>query len=810
MSARALSAAFTPRRLALVGASTRDGSRGAAFTRNLVETFPGALDLVHPRGGEIDGRAVFERVDQLPAAPDLAVIVAPPGPALAAATALAALGAKACLIASDVGRLGAEADGARDALRTFARETGMRIIGPGASGLAIPAEGLVVGATDVRPAPGRLALIAQGPDAAGPIVDFALTHGVGFSHVLGLGEMLDVDFADVLDLLGANPKVDAIVVHADAIPRARRFLSAARSAARTRPVIVLHTPEAGIAPARAAVFAAAFDRAGLMQVHGLDELFGALEALLVRLPADARPSRGDRLCVIANGRALAGFAVDAARAGGVRLATLAPETLARLGPLMDRGADVARAVTVPTEAGADCYRDALDAVLSDRGVDAVLVAHGPAGVASGADIAQAIAAVVSGHRNRPASPPPWVCASFPGGARAKAAEAVCEAVAIPTFPTPEAAVRGLGLVVRHRRLARALTDTPTAHADAVEVDTVAARSVLDAVAPGVLDEAATHDLLAAYNVRYAPQIDPDPERTGVYRLSAARDSELGPYLRFKLAGPAGRRIDPGVVALPPLTQALARRVVGEGLAGALLRQFPDARDAAALLLAQLSQIIADHADIDRIDLNPVWIETGGGAVVAAAMLRKGVDDGGPSRRPAIRPYPRDLEQELVDRTGQTWRLRPIRPEDEPALQRLIGRLDPEDLRLRFFQPIQKMSHEMAARLTQIDYEREMALVLTDMGLPGEAEIDGVVRLIVDPDGESAEYAVTVGSTLKGRGLGKRLMNEIIAYGRRLGLKRIYGHVLAENRAMLGLNKALGFATMRDPDDPGVVRVTLTL
>ncbi len=311
-------------------------------------------------------------------------------------------------------------------------------------------------------------------------------------------------------------------------------------------------------------------------------------------------------------------------------------------------------------------------------------------------------------------------------------------------------------------------------------------------------------------MRYAPQIDPDPERTGVYRLSAARDAELGPYLRFKLAGPAGRRIDPGVVALPPLTQALAQRVVGEGLSGALLRQFPDARDAVALLLAQLSQIIADHPDIDRIDLNPVWVETGGGAVVASAAIRRGVDDGGPARRSAIRPYPRDLETELVDRTGQTWRLRPIRPEDEPALQRLIGRLDPEDLRLRFFQPIQKMSHEMAARLTQIDYEREMAFVLTDLGLPGEAEVDGVVRLITDPDGEAAEYAVTVATALKGRGLGKRLMEEIIAYGRKLGLKRIYGHVLSENRAMLGLNRALGFVTARDPDDPGVVRVTLAL
>lgn len=161
--------------------------------------------------------------------------------------------------------------------------------------------------------------------------------------------------------------------------------------------------------------------------------------------------------------------------------------------------------------------------------------------------------------------------------------------------------------------------------------------------------------------------------------------------------------------------------------------------------------------------------------------------------------------------GRELLLRPILPEDEPALQDMVRRMPAEDRRLRFFQPIRELPHAMAARLTQLDYDREMAFVLADPDAPpGRATLWGVVRLAADPDLEKAEYAIIVDRAMGGQGLGKRLMNYLIDYAKGRGIGELYGEVLRENERMLRLNRALGFKVARDPDDPDMYRVTLPL
>jgi acetyltransferase len=155
-------------------------------------------------------------------------------------------------------------------------------------------------------------------------------------------------------------------------------------------------------------------------------------------------------------------------------------------------------------------------------------------------------------------------------------------------------------------------------------------------------------------------------------------------------------------------------------------------------------------------------------------------------------------------------LRPVLPEDEPALQALALRASPEDLRLRFFQPIRELSHDMAATLTQIDYHREMALVAVGPGVPGKAEIYGIVNLSADPNNERAEYAILVDRALMGLGLGNLLMKRIITYARARGISEIHGEVLRENKPMLQLDRALGFTIHADPNDPGLKHVILKL
>ena len=177
---------------------------------------------------------------------------------------------------------------------------------------------------------------------------------------------------------------------------------------------------------------------------------------------------------------------------------------------------------------------------------------------------------------------------------------------------------------------------------------------------------------------------------------------------------------------------------------------------------------------------------------------------------AIRPYPKELEEDLALPDGLSMRLRPIRPEDEPAFHKLFARLTPEEVLLRFLNPMKALSHDLAARLTQIDYDREMALVLEGKKSSGESELYGGVRIIADPDNERAEFAVLLRGDMTGSGLGPMLMRRIIDYARNRGIGEIYGEVLSENQAMLKLCQVFGFSARRIPDDPGVMHVSLPL
>ena len=188
----------------------------------------------------------------------------------------------------------------------------------------------------------------------------------------------------------------------------------------------------------------------------------------------------------------------------------------------------------------------------------------------------------------------------------------------------------------------------------------------------------------------------------------------------------------------------------------------------------------------------------------AEATKKGAD------RLAIRPYPKELEEVITLDDRAPLLLRPVVPEDEPSLQAGFAKLTPEEIRLRFAVPKKALTHVDAARFTQIDYDREMALVLTDPGIPGQTELYGVVRISTDADNERAEYAIIVRKAMAGRGLGSLLMNRIIDYARSRGTKEIYGYVLAENHTMLDICERLGFDRKPGHEDPGVVYVSLRL
>jgi acetyltransferase len=274
-------------------------------------------------------------------------------------------------------------------------------------------------------------------------------------------------------------------------------------------------------------------------------------------------------------------------------------------------------------------------------------------------------------------------------------------------------------------------------------------------------------------------------------LGAAEDPVFGPILLVGHGGVAAEVVDDKALALPPLDLVLAEDALSRTRVDRLLRGYrdraPAARGAVAEAMVRLSQLIADVGEIAELDINPLLADAEGVlALDARIVVHKPKAGQERAARFAIRPYPVELETD-VQHGEEKLRIRPIRPDDEPLIQAFTRHLTPEDVRMRFFGPLRELTHEMAARLTQIDYDREMAFLLLD----GDTLL-GVGRLAADPGFEQAEFALIVASDRQGRGYGTLLLTHVLHYGKSRGIKRMIGHVLRENDKMLELVKRLGF------------------
>ena len=310
-------------------------------------------------------------------------------------------------------------------------------------------------------------------------------------------------------------------------------------------------------------------------------------------------------------------------------------------------------------------------------------------------------------------------------------------------------------------------------------------------------------------------IQPMQSRHNAYEIMIGLRTgrRFGPVIFFGQGGTEAEVIDDVAYALPPLNMQLARDLMSRTR---LYRQLSAHRgrpvdlDAIALTLIKVSQMVIDLAEVIEMDINPIWVRSDDLLALDANILIE-PSTAPATQRLAISPYPKELEHRYELPDGRAFLMRPILPEDEPELRDLVRRIPSEDVRMRFFQPMRELPHEMAARLTQLDYEREMAFIVTTPdSLPGKGRIWGVVRCNADPDMEKAEYSILVERAMTGLGLGPMLMRYIIDYARSRGIKELYGEVLRENESMLRLNRALNFKISATQDDPGVLHVSLPL
>ncbi len=508
MSIYALEAVFAPRSVAVVGASPRPGSVGRTVVHNLRQAgFTGPVGLVNPKYRQIEGEPAFGSLAQLPFAPELVVITTPASTVPGVIAQAVAAGARAAIVVT--AGLGQGPGSLLEHLRNEARPHGLRIIGPNCLGVMAPHAHLNASFAARGPLPGDQALVSQSGAVAAGLVEWGVARSIGFSAVVSLGDAVDVDFGDLLDWFARDPRTRAILLYIESIRDARKFMSAARAAARAKPVVVIksgrHEPGARAAATHTgalagadAVYEAAFRRAGLLRVHALDELFAAAKTL-----GHLRSAPGRRLAILTNGGGIGVLAVDRLVDMGGTLATLDPATVRRLDAALPPTWSGANPVDIVGDADAQRYATALEALLEDPGTDAVLVMNVPTALASSSEAAAAVTRVLA-RRPRPGAGKP-VLGVWLG--REPEALAALEKAGVPTYTTEAGAVRGYTYLVRHREAQQALMETPPSLPEDFVVDTAAAQAIAAAALEqgrDWLDPLEVVALLGAYGIPVTP------------------------------------------------------------------------------------------------------------------------------------------------------------------------------------------------------------------------------------------------------------------------------------------------------------------
>jgi acetyltransferase len=668
MSSYNLKSLLMPRSVALVGASDRTGSVGATVMRNLLGGgFRGPVWPVNLRHDSVAGVRAYRTAAQLPAAPDLAVLCTPAATVPALVAELGARGTRAAIVlsagfedaADSGGTLGAE-------MLQAARRYGVRILGPNCIGLLVPKIGLNASFAHLGARAGGIAFVAQSGALTTAMLDWAQSADVGFSHCISLGNAADVDFGDLLDYLGRDPGTRAILLYIESITGARKFMSAARAAARNKPVIAVKAGHGGEAARAAtshsgalagsdAVYDAALRRAGVLRVATTRQLFEAAQIL-----SQSRPYVGPRLAIISNGGGPAVMATDALTEGGGHLATLGAQTIAALNALLPAGWSHANPIDIVGDARPERYVGALAAVLQDPNVDALLLIHAPTALASTSEVAGVCAPLLE-----KAPRPAFAC--WLGAQGVRAAEATGSR-SVPGYATPEEAVDAFLHVMRYHQAQSLLLETPVSLPAGMKPDVQAVRALIaKALAAGrtALTEPESKEILAAYGI---PVVETRCARdiSGLGALAAA----IGYPVALKILSPdISHKSDVGGVALD-----LAGPEDLERAAQAMLGRCRELRPQARIEGFTVQQMIrrgGAHELLAGIALDPTF-----GPVVLFGRGGTAVEVIG-DRALALPPLNSTLTRELISRTRVSRLLagaRGLATVDLPALESTLVKL----------------------------------------------------------------------------------------------------------------------------------------
>lgn len=865
---------FEPRTVAVIGASNNEGSVGYALIRNMIGSgFKGTVYPINFKHKSIYGVRSYAKLSDTRDEIDLAVIATPASTVPDLVKECGEYGVGGVVIIS-AGFMEAGEGGHQltETILGYARKYNIRIIGPNCLGFIKPSIKLNASFANKMALPGKIAFISQSGALCTAILDWSVEKNVGFSYFVSIGSMIDVGFHDLIDYFGNDPKTSSIVIYMESLTYTRKFMSAARAFARTKPIIVL---KAGKSAAGAKValshtgtlagndiaFEAAFQRAGIISVNTIEELFNAAQALAMQ----PRP-KGNRLAIVTNAGGPGVLATDQLISLGGELAKLSKETYDELNKSLPAVWSHGNPVDVLGDATALRYKEATEAVLKDKGVDGVLVILTPQSMTKADEIGREI--VLLGNKNTKP-----ILASWMGQKDVDEGCEILEEGGIPVFRIPENAVNTFMSMYNYTRNIQALYETPSSIPQIFNPDTIKNHVLIKAIMDEkryVLTEDEAKEVLTNYHIPIAKhkvaasetevsgicadigfpvvmkiaspdithktdtggvilniknedaaieaynailisakQAKPDANIVGVlieemvskkYELiiGSKKDPIFGPVIVFGMGGVAVEVFKDLNVGLPPLNMALAQRIIEDTKIYKLLKGYRGMKgadiEAIKYLLYKFAYLVMDFPQIKEIDINPYVVDDTGGLVLdAKIVLDENVDADNIKTYShlVVSPYPRELITEWKTSDDTDVLIRPIKPEDEEMERELFRRISKQTEYFRFFGFIGEVTHEMLTRYTQIDYDREIALVAI-VEEDDKEGIAGVVRLVSDSNNEAAEFAILVADHWQGKGLGNKFMNLIMEIAKERNIKKIYASVLNANTIMLHMFRKRGF------------------
>ncbi len=882
MSLESLKTLFNPRTVAVIGATNRKGTVGYDLMRNLVGSgFEGIVYPVNHKRPSIYGIKAYPSVEEIPDQIDLAILATPAATVPDIVEKCGKAGVRGIVIIS----AGFSEEGERgkelvERIVALAKKYRIRIIGPNCLGFIKPSNSLNASFANKMALPGGIAFISQSGALCTSILDWSVKMNVGFSHFVSIGSMADVGFHDLIDYFGQDQETNCIVVYMESLSNTRRFLSAARAFARSKPIILLKSGKSS-AGAKAAmshtgslagndkVFDAAFKRAGIIRVNTIGELFDCAKTLAMQ----KRP-RGNRLAVVTNAGGPGVIVADTLVEGGGELAELSPATMDKLNETLPAAWSKGNPVDVLGDAPPERYANAVQACFSDEGVDGVLVVLTPQSMTDSAQIAREMTAI-------PNNSGKTLLASWMGEDDVSEGKRILEQGNIPCFTIPEDAVKSFVNMYNYSRNLELIYETPSSIPHEFTPDKAKSNEIIASVIKDnrfILTEYEAKKLLSYYQiptmntevattqeeafeksakvgfplvmkimspdilhktdiggvklnidtqdeareayeqiVESAKKNRPDADIRGVLiekmaskrfelLIGSKKDPLFGPAIVFGMGGVAVEVFKDTNVGLPPLNMALSERLIEETKIFHLIKGYRgmegvDMRDI-QFLLYKFAYMVSDFPEIKEVDINPYGVDSKGGAVLDAKVLLD-KDVAGKPIKPfshlVISPYPEEYITDFTLKNGTHAVLRPIKPEDEPLEAEMFRNFSEQTQRFRFFQLIKNITHELLVRYTQIDYDREMAII-AEVDEDGEKKMAGVVRLIADPYNETAEFAIVIADPWHHQGLGNKFSDYILEIAKERGIKQIYANVLNDNHTMLRMFRKRGFTIKKGEED----------